>query len=83
MGKTAREDIENRICECKFFFRNTWNHTNIHVYTYNTGTIIKVFFSVVHVYIRIWSSQLLISKGADYHQSCMNTSIILLLICRI
>lgn len=80
MGKTAREDIENRICECKFFLE-----INIHVYTYNTGTIIKVFFSVVHVYIRIWSSQLLISKGADYHQSCtcINTSIILHLICRI
>lgn len=55
MGKIVREDIENRICECKFFFRNIWNYINIYVYIYNIGIIIKVFFSVVYVYIRIWS----------------------------
>lgn len=42
MGKTAREEIENRMCECKFVLEIP----EIIYHTYNTGTIIKVFFSL-------------------------------------
>lgn len=42
MGKIVREEIENRMCECKFVLEIF----EIIYYIYNIGIIIKVFFSL-------------------------------------